>query len=210
MRQRAPRPRGDVVVQRVLAATLEELGRVGHARLSLPRVATLAGIHKTSLYRRWPTKDALVAAALATAVPTEAELPRGGSVERDLASMACTLGAFLGSPAGAGLLRTVVADAEVGHVRRLARSMWSGPAQHAPQALLARAVERGELREGTDLELLLFTLAGAVVHRVLVEQRAVDRVWAARVVRLLLEGAGPRGPARRSKAAPRTSPRRAI
>jgi AcrR family transcriptional regulator len=176
----------------VLEVTLEELGRVGLAGLSLPHVAVLAGINKTSLYRRWPTKQALVAAALELSVPREAELPDLGSLELDLVHLARALAAFIASPAGLGVLRTVFAEGDSPQTRRLAESMWTTPQRTAPRLVLERALDRGELRPDTDLNLLLHTVGGAVLHRVFVERKPADARWARRLIRMLAEGVTPR------------------
>lgn len=188
MRTTTPKPRGAAVVERVLEVTLEELGRVGLARLSLPRIAELSGINKTSLYRRWPTKQALVAAALERCTPSAAELPDHGSLALDLAALARALGAFLRTPAGVGVLRTVLAEGDAPETRRLAKAMWSSPARVAPRAVLERALARGELRPDAELDLVLYTLAGATLHRVLVERRAPSDAWARGLARLLTQG----------------------
>ena len=185
------KPRGPAVVSRVLEVTLEELGRVGLARLSLPRVAELAGINKTSLYRRWPTTRALVAAALKLAVPGEGELPDHGSLELDLVDLTRTLAAFIASPAGMGVIRTVFADGGTPQTRRRLQSMWGAPGQAAPSLVLQRAVERGELHPGADLDLLLHTIGGAVLQRIFVERKSVDAAWTRRLIGLLTQGVSP-------------------
>lgn len=190
--KRDTKTRGPALVRRVLEVTLEELGRVGLARLSLPHVAELAGIHKTSLYRRWPTKQALVAAALELSVPRESELPDHGSLELDLVHLTRSLAAFMSSPAGKGVARTVLAEGDTPETRRLARSMWKAPARVAPELVLERARARGELRDDAELSLVLHVLGGAVLHRLFVERGAVDARWARRVVRLLTLGVTPR------------------
>ena len=194
MKARSKKPRGPLVARRVLEVTLTELGRVGLASLSLPRVAELAGINKTSLYRRWPTKEALVTAALGLAVPTERELPDHGNLAQDLVSLARGLAAFIASPAGLGVLRTVFADGDTAQTQQLASSLWNKPARRAPRLVLRRAVQRGEVSADADLNLILYTLAGAVLHRIFVERKAASPAWARRVVRLLSEGARPRRP----------------
>jgi AcrR family transcriptional regulator len=45
--------RGPKVRAAVLAATLEELAAVGYAALTVDDVARRAGVHKTTIYRRW-------------------------------------------------------------------------------------------------------------------------------------------------------------
>ena len=63
-RRDAGRPRGRHVTDAVLDATLAELAAAGLEGLSVERVALRADVHKTTVYRRWPTRAALVAAAL--------------------------------------------------------------------------------------------------------------------------------------------------
>lgn len=177
---------------RVLEVTLEELGRVGLASLSLPRVAQLAGINKTSLYRRWPTKQALVAAALSLGAPRDDELPNHGNLEDDLLDLIVSLAVFVSSPAGMGALRTVFAEGDTPLARPLRAAMLGSSMPRAPRLVLSRAVERGELRRDTQVDLLLFTIAGALLHRIFIERKAADRRWARRLIRLLSEGATPR------------------
>src|SRR5262245_11470563 len=52
------------VLESVLQAALEELGRVGYAALRIDDVAARSGVNKTTIYRRWPSKPELIAAVL--------------------------------------------------------------------------------------------------------------------------------------------------
>ena len=68
---RDQRTRGPRFVDRVLAASIEELAEKGFEAFSIPDVAIRAGANKTSIYRRWPTKAELVRCALeATMIAT--------------------------------------------------------------------------------------------------------------------------------------------
>ena len=62
---RRPGGRSARVRSAVLAATLEVLVETGYDGMTVDAVAARAGVHKTTVYRRWPTKAALVAAAAA-------------------------------------------------------------------------------------------------------------------------------------------------
>jgi AcrR family transcriptional regulator len=181
--------RGDVVVQRVLEVTLSELGRVGLERLSVPEVAERAGVNKTSVYRRWPTKQDLVKAALEQSMEEMTQPPETGALGSDLASLAETLASFITSPTGLGIVRTVFADGDSAEAKALTATMWNGPARDLPRAALEQAISRGELKPDTDVDLLLFTVAGAVMHRVFIERGAVNEAWLKRLVKLLSEGA---------------------
>lgn len=194
-RPAAPQRRGEAVVQRVLDVAVRELARVGFERLSVPDVAAKAGVNKTSVYRRWPTKEALVRAALKQSMAHVRDVPDTGALETDLAALARTVADFVESARGTGVVRSVFAGARSPAVRSLAASMWAEAGGDVPRVLVERAVARGELPPDADVELLLFTVAGALLHRVFIEHATVDDAWVARLVRLVLDGA--RAPRRR-------------
>src|SRR6266508_2329970 len=93
-RARRGRPRDPSVDAAIRAATMDLLGEVGYAQLTMDQVAARAKVSKSSLYLRWPNKVALVADALqhrARAVP---EVPDTGSLPGDMRAF---LGALLRS-----------------------------------------------------------------------------------------------------------------
>lgn len=68
------RPRREGADETILAAARALLDEAGYAAFNVDVIAELTGIAKTTIYRRWPTKGALVAAALdSTSAPTEPE-----------------------------------------------------------------------------------------------------------------------------------------
>ena len=56
--------RGPKVRSAVLAATLSELTETGYAAMTIENVAQRAGVHKTTVYRRWQSRERLVADAV--------------------------------------------------------------------------------------------------------------------------------------------------
>ncbi len=64
------RPRRAGADEEILRATRELLDEDGYAAFNVDVVAERTGIAKTTIYRRWPTKGALVAAAIAAAIDT--------------------------------------------------------------------------------------------------------------------------------------------
>src|SRR5688572_4371387 len=77
------RGRAADVVERVLTATGEELSRAGYAALRVEDVAARSGVNKTTIYRRWPNKAELVAAALREMTTQPAAIDTG-SLRDDL------------------------------------------------------------------------------------------------------------------------------
>src|SRR5262249_23422510 len=76
--------RGPKVRAAVLAATLAELADKGYAALTIDSVARRAGIHKTTIYRRWKDRESLVADVLGEHIAMDFPIPDTGSVETDL------------------------------------------------------------------------------------------------------------------------------
>src|SRR3954466_15989543 len=93
----------------VLDATIAELGDRGYDGLSVESVAARAGVHKTTVYRRWETKDRLIVAALTEAAEQRTEVPDTGDLELDLRALARAVRATLRSPDGAATVRALVA-----------------------------------------------------------------------------------------------------
>lgn len=186
------RRRGDVVVRRVLDVTLQQLAVLGFERLSIPEIAELSGVNRTSIYRRWPTKEELVRAALEHSMEHVRDVPDTGALRTDLVALVKLVGQFITSARGMGVVRTVFVDGDRLETRDVAGSVWQEMGNEMPRLVIERAVRRGELSEGADFELMLFTLAGAILHRVFVERRNVDDDFAVRLVNLVLDGAGRR------------------
>jgi AcrR family transcriptional regulator len=147
------RPRDAGLEARVRAAAVDLLGEAGFARLTMDHVAARAGVSKSSVYLRWPSKVALVTDALqhrARAVP---EIPDTGSLPGDMRAFLRGLlrSRAEASRALAGVSSEIAADPEL-------REAWhrglGGMLSGCVRQIVARAAARGELPAGTDVELL--------------------------------------------------------
>lgn len=190
-RRDAGRPRGEPIADVVLERAIEEFAAVGMAALRVDRVARAAEVNKTSVYRRWPTREALVAAALERALgELSLELRDTGSLRGDLLSLAETIAEFMARPIGRALTRAVFAEAVSptisGDARRRLEERAGGPAV----AMIQRALGRGEWRAGVDPAAVLSMLVGALLHRAHLEGEAPTRPWIERVVDVLVDGCG--------------------
>lgn len=190
---RSPRRRGAPVVDRVLDVTLEDLARLGYHRLSVPDVAERAGLNKTSVYRRWPTKRALVGAALERALGHDAPLPDTGALRSDMLAFALAAAAWVASPVGHGVMKTLLADGDDADVRALVGDLLRIRAG-GPVALFRRAEARGELPLGADVPMALTVIAGAISHRMFVEHGPVTPEFVQRLVALVADGLSSREP----------------
>jgi AcrR family transcriptional regulator len=181
----------------------------GYAGLNVDEVAERAAVAKTTLYRRWPTKDHL-AVAVVTRTFQPVAVPDTGDLCHDLTEFAAGLATSLhtyrmaGQSDGvsAGLVAELVAAAarhpDLGDLVRPLHAQ-----RHAMLlARLRRATEREGLRPDIDHAVLIDQVCGPIYYRVLITGEAVDRGYAERLVSAALAGAfGPE-----VEAAPQTSP----
>src|SRR5258706_10640063 len=94
--------RSERVVADVLHAASAELARVGYDAFRIEDVATAAGVNKTTVYRRWPTKAELVEATLRVIALRKGEDPQTGTVEGDLFALLKRFTTWHKSAEGAG------------------------------------------------------------------------------------------------------------
>jgi len=194
---RRGRPRDADVDRRVLDAAWDLLHAGGYAALNMDEVAGRAGVAKTTLYRRWPTKDHL-AIAVAARILGEVPIPDTGDVRRDLtdfiAAQAASLGRLrlAGNPDGAGSAGLVaeLAAAAARHpdIGALVRGLFARRHDLA-RARLRRASEREGLRRDIDHEVMIDQLVGPVWYQILVTGGPADRSYAERLVEAVLDGA---------------------
>ncbi|WP_262401557.1 TetR/AcrR family transcriptional regulator [Actinomadura sp. CNU-125] len=89
--------------QDVFTATLELLAARGFDGLTIEGVAERCGVNKTTIYRWWPSKAALVAAALAEGAELDLDVPDTGTLRGDLAALVGAVVALLTEPPAAGI-----------------------------------------------------------------------------------------------------------
>lgn len=179
----------------MLQTTLEVLGREGYGGLRVDDVAARAGVNKTTIYRRWPTRADLVVAAL-TELAAPPRAVETGRLEDDLHAMFMTATTLRSTPAGRGVVRALIAergDPEVDRICGELRERHRSPAR----TLLERARRRGELPRRADIDLLLDVLTGAIYSRLRECPHPLEPEWVRRVIRLVLSGAAVNGRAQR-------------
>jgi AcrR family transcriptional regulator len=155
----------------VQAATLDELAATGYADLTIEAVAERAGVHRTTIYRRWPNKRSLVLAALLDYAADQLTIPDTADLRRDLHLLGQAIDSDLRRPQAHTLLYTLVADrpgsSELSEVRA---QLWADRLGQA-QAIPRRAIERGELAADTDPAAVIDMLVGPIYLRRFIQGR---------------------------------------
>jgi len=186
--QKTSHRRGESVRQAVLAAAAAELTTTGVDHVTIADIAARAGVHETSIYRRWVTKEALLLETAQVYTADEIPLPDTGSLRGDLVALVLALDAFLGSPLGGAMLRIAsTTSTEDGATAR--ESFWLDRLSSS-RVMVERARSRGELLPTAPVDLLMQALVGSVHMGATFVRRPFDRNRAEGLVDLLLTGAG--------------------
>jgi AcrR family transcriptional regulator len=151
----------------ILHATLVQLASQGYMDLSFDAIAAQAGVHKTTIYRRWRTRDQLVAAAFMDSASRRLEVADTGNIDHDAAVLARSVAATLSQSLIAAAVRATVSLSSPEIRGEIARRFW-GSRHTAVGPLIERAIERAQLPVGTDPAALIAAIAAPLYFRLLI------------------------------------------
>lgn len=181
--------RGPRVRAAVLGAALAELAEIGYAALTVEGVARRAGVHKTTVYRRWRDRDSLVLDAIIDQVAIDVPVPDTRAVETDLREHARSLIRWLTSPTGAAIVAAAFSDAaRAPEIAGLKRRFFEDRFRRM-EPVVTRAIARGELPRGTDPSQLVRAVIAPIYLRLLVTAEPLDEAVASQAVRIALAAA---------------------
>lgn len=184
------RPRSEPARQAILAAAGDLLLTRGLSAVSMDAIAERAGVSKATIYRWWPTKETLALDALYEQLTEpNPEPPDTGLLADDLRIL---LGGLMERARGGPYARVIGAlvteaatDPAFGE---LYRTRYIEPRRAQARTVLQRAVARGDLPVGTDVEASVDLLYGPVYHRLLHGHETLTPEFAGYVVRTVLAG----------------------
>src|SRR5271167_2717087 len=202
--KRSPgRPRSEESRQAILRSTLKLLEQSGgFPELRIEAIAADANVGKTTVYRWWPTKAALVADAFSASAEQELRFPNTGSVQNDMRLQMRGLIRIFRSKRGkvvAALLAGGQTDPELLEAYR-DRFLW--PRRRQAYQTLQRGVDRGELPPGKNFDLILDSLYGPILMRFLIRHVELQESFADEVCAIVLGDLKPQSE-RRKIATPR-------
>lgn len=197
--------RGKAVELGVLNATLTLLEERGYD-FSVDDVAALAQVHKTTIYRRWETKPALVAAAMDHIAERDVPSPTGEPLAA-LRQLTVQVAAALSQTASANALRAAFSAAGAEHVLRVSASRYLTTRYTVATDLIRAAQTNGSLRRDVDPVLMWQAVVNPLHVNAVLGDR-VDEAAALALLDLALYGALPKDNPVRTEAT-RQEPRHA-
>ena len=193
-RQRG-RPRSEKARKAIMDAAAELLLARGLSAVSMDAVAERAGVSKATIYRWWPTKESLALDALYTEWATVQPGPRDtGTLRGDLLSLLRPWARLATSKPYGRVIGALVTEAQTDpafaaeYQQRVVE-----PRRDQARAIFRRAIERGEIRPDTKIEVAVDMVYGPLYHRLLHGHAPLNDRFVRDVVDLALAGLQPAG-----------------
>ena len=181
------RPRSGTADRAILDAAMALLSEVGLAGLTMSAVVTRSRVARATVYRRYPTREALIAAALAQ-VKGRDPFPLSGDIETDIATGAAWAAAVLGETPFQRFLPLFVAESLRGPAaaRNLVERVTPNHGGVARE--YAEGAAAAGLRTDIDPALVPDIIQGAMLMRLLTSGVPPDREAVAQLVDIVLRG----------------------
>lgn len=179
------RPRDEDARSRILQASLEALEDLGYPGVTCDAIAERAGASKSTIYRWWPHKEAVMLEALREAVAQELPFPDTGSLKGDIRIQLHNFTKLLTGPRGRvfqGIIAAAQGDSKVSEAFNV---IWVRPRREFALQTMRRY--QHQLHPNIDLETIMDTIYGPLYYRLLISRAPLtpefadeltDLVWA--------------------------------
>jgi AcrR family transcriptional regulator len=170
----------------VLAATIEELAIRGYADLSLESIARRAGVHKTTVYRRWGTRESLILDVLRQRASDVVPVPDTGSLRSDLVQLARAAVANASSQTVEPIIRTAISELPRNQALAEATRQFWEERMTLDGVVITRAIARGEVPPDTEPRRVIEALLGPLHLHLLITGKPADNLAIDAAVDLVL------------------------
>lgn len=172
----------------ILDVTMELLATEGYRLLTLDKVASLARVSKSTMYRRWPSKEHLVIAAFDQSPPL---VPKGkGKVLDEVLDILSQFVDIMHSTPLAGVLPTLVGERAHNHALAQALDPVIERRRAPIKEILKRAIDKGELPKSIDMELAVDAIMGPILLRLFFLQGDLSKKTMRDLLKVVLRGLG--------------------
>ena len=181
-------PRVLVSRERVLTTTLDLLTETGLGELTIDDISRRSGVAKTTIYRHWPNRSALVIDACSRMTDGQQAAPDTGALEGDLKAVLTDIADLLGTARWSSILPSIVDAAE--HDPGFAGIHSRIQHGHAAplRAALDRAAVRGEIPPAADRDAIAAALLGPLFYRRWFSREQIDAEFVEMIIRSALAG----------------------
>lgn len=183
------RVRSEQAHAKIFATALALLDERGYAGISIEAIAQKSGVAKTTIYRWWPTKAAVVLDAYIHTSVRQILVPLKGSLDRMLKTFVReTCRALRTSNAGPAMAALMVEAQNDLSIRELFRDRWIASRREALRSILQRAQKPDQSARSIEVEIAIDSIYGAIWYRLLNEHAPLSEKFATQLAKQALAG----------------------
>jgi len=187
---RRGRPRNDQIRQLILKTALDLAFKVGFRALTVETIAAKTGVGKTTIYRRWPNKGAVVMDAFLSIVGPKTTFP---STDRAIHSIQLQMKAQVKAFRSkyGKMVRSLVGDGQFdSDVLDSYRQRWILPRRQLARTTIELAIKQGDLRSDLDVDTVIDTLYAPIYYRLIFETGPISDAYAKDLYQSVIKGYG--------------------
>ncbi|MBE1582903.1 TetR/AcrR family transcriptional regulator [Nonomuraea angiospora] len=184
--------RGASRTEAIMRTTLELGQEIGYAKLSIEAVAARAGAGKHTIYRRWPSKGALLLDSLLSLHESDLDYPDTGDITTDLRQQIYAAIDLMARPPFGPLYQALVGEAQYDpQVAAALNERFIAPQTNKTVARLKKAQDQGQLARGFNLDLAMAILSGPLYFQFLITHEPLTHEYVDQILDSLFAGMGP-------------------
>ena len=167
-RRSVKRLRPEEIETVIIDTVFEDLQKHGFRAVTVESISAKTGVAKTSIYRRWPNKAAMVMEAFLFRIGPGIEFPRKPSYVESIRLQMLALAKAFRGPFGA-MIKALLGEAQFdADLAEAFRTRWIAPRREAAKEVLQSAIGNKELRPEVDLDQALDALYGGLYYRLMI------------------------------------------
>lgn len=169
------RPRDSKREVAIAEATINLIQEVGYERCTIEAIAHKARVSKATIYRRWKNKQEVIASAISRHAFCQSPAINTGNLRDDLVELLLAKVKILKGPDGAVIASIMTAAKVDPALEKAIPNSIRDSEKHMHEVILERAIARGEISPGANLELLAEITPAIMTYRIFMSQQSVNR-----------------------------------
>jgi len=167
-RRSVKRLRPEEIEAVIINTAFQDLREHGFRAVTVESISAKTGIAKTSIYRRWPNKAAMVMDAFLFRIGPGIEFPRKPSYVESIRLQMLALAKAFRGPFGS-MIKALLGEAQFdAELAEAFRDRWVTPRRKAAKEVIQAAIRNKELRADIDLDQALDALYGGLYYRLMI------------------------------------------
>lgn len=182
------RPRSQQTHQAVLDAANELLLEAGFLGVTIERLAARSGVSTATIYKHWPSKNAIVAEAFGRTATAALTIPEGVDPLADLIDFAVSSLSFHSIESGRVFFQLLAVCSMEPSGALYFQEYYLGPRRETMLPLFARAIDAGAIMADVDINVAIDVIFGAAVFRLMRDTSELDQATLRNTIELSFNG----------------------